>query len=288
MNKNAILYFLLSAIAISSNYIVNRAGLKQGLDPVSFALTSGVIAAIFSSIYIIPKTRELKMFSRPEWLNLIILGVIASGTSALTRFWGLSLTTAVNASLLSRSNILFTVPIAYIMLNERISKMAWLSVFIILSGCFILSTGGALITPQTGDLIIIFSALQVAFANCLAKKVMIRIPAGTVSMLRLIIGAIFMLISVPIFMGPSAFSSLFDGFWYVIVSGVLTVTYVFGLYRGIGLSNASIGNTFHQFHAVLTVILAYVFLGESLSPIKGLGGLLILVGAYLISKERDN
>lgn len=287
MDRDAIIYLLIGALVISASYVVNKAGLNRGLDSLSFALTSGTVSAILAFIYILPKQKEIKGFSRSDWLNIIILGIIASGTAALTRFWGMSFTSAINANLLSKTNILFIVPIAYFMVGERISKRALLSILIVFVGSFLLSTGGAMIIPKAGDLIIIFAALQLAFANTLAKKVMLRISAANVSMLRLIIGAVFMLVTVPLFMGSSAFSSLSTGFWYVIVSGVLSVIYVFCLYKGIHLAGASIGNTFYQIQAIFTIILAYTFLGESLSLVGGLGGLLILIGSYLISSEHN-
>jgi drug/metabolite transporter (DMT)-like permease len=152
-------------------------------------------------------------------------------------------------------------------------------------GAFLLSTSVVPKMPQIGDLIIILAAIQLGFTNSLAKRTMSKIPAEVISSMRLIFAAIFLLVAIPLLQGAGSFASISNGFWYVISSALLTSTFVFTFYKGIELSTPSLASIFFLLSAVVSAVLAYFVLGEILSLIQIIGGLLILVGAYFIGKS---
>ena len=285
MNRQAILYLLLSSLLYGAVTVLQKDGLNKGLDPLSFALTSGIFAAIFSIFYILSKHRALGRLNKSDWQNLIVIGAIASGTYQVTIFWDQSLTSAINAGFLLKLSGLFTIPFAYFMINERISKDAWLPIIGIFFGAFLLSTNGVPKMPQIGDLIIIFAAIQLGFTNSLAKRTMRKIPAEVISSMRLIFAAVFLLIAILILQGFSSFASIYSGFWYILSSAGLTSIFVFTFYKGIELSSPSTASIFFLLSAVVSAVLAYPILGESVSFIQAIGGLVILVSAYFIGKK---
>ena len=285
LNKKAIFYLLVCSLTYGAAIVVSKIALKGGSNPFSFALMTSFFSAIFSTFYILPKYRGMKKFSKKDWRNIIIIGIIASGITHLTMIFGQSLTSAMNAAFLSKLTGLFTIPFAYFMVKEKISRRVWLPIITVFFGVLLLSTNGALKSPQPGDMIIIFTAVLLGFTNSLAKKTMNKISSNVISGLRFIFGFMFILSVVSFLLWSKSFSSLYDGFWYVITNAILMFVYVFSFYKGVELSNPAIATIFLLVSAIFSAFLAYFLLGEVLSVVQAIGASLILVGAYFIARK---
>ena len=227
MTKKAILILLLASILRGAMLVLTKVGLNAGLDPLSFSSITTLLEGILCVFYIIHQRKSIKKIKKISWRNLIIIGIIASGTVQLTTFVGQSLTTAVNTGFLMNMTTFFTIGFAYFMIGERIQKSKWIPVVIALIGVFFLTTDGILQIPQMGDLLILFAAVQLGFTNSFAKKTMKKIPSNFVSAMRLIIGGIFIFLVVFLLLGSNLFSVLIDGFWYIVAMAVIATVFVF-------------------------------------------------------------
>lgn len=285
MTKKPVFYLTLTAIATGLAAVVNKAGLNAGLNPLSFAFTTTLIAAIIPFFYVIAGLKEVKRIERKNWLYLIILGMVHTGTSRFTLYIGQSLTSAMNVGFLQKSSVVFTALFAYFMVRERISRSQILPIVIPFVGVFLLSTSGHLQIPGTGDLLIVLTAMQWGLGNSFAKRTMDQVPPNVVSALRIIIGAVFMLVVVFSLMGSNAFVAFSSGFWYVIASAMLMDIFVFTFFKGLHLSGPTKAVTFVLTSAVFCAMFAYLILGERLSLIQGAGAIIILAGAYLLVKS---
>lgn len=81
--------------------VIQKKGLNEGLDPLSFSFSRSLLVVIISLIFFSPKLKELKSIRKYELIPISIL-VIASAASILILFLGQEVTTALNASFLIR------------------------------------------------------------------------------------------------------------------------------------------------------------------------------------------
>lgn len=285
MTKKALFYLTLTAIATGLAAVINKAGLNAGLNSLSFALMATLIAAIIPFFYVIANLKEVKRIERKNWLYLITLGVVHTGTARFTLYIGQSLTSAMNVGFLQKTSVVFTAIFAYFMVRERISRSQILPMVIPFVGVFLLTTSGHLQIPRAGDLLIVSTAMQWGIGNSLAKITMGKVPPNMISALNIIIGAVFMLVVVFSLIGLNAFAAFLSGFWYVIASAMLMDIFVFAFFKGLDLSGPTRAVTFVLTSAVFCAMFAYLILGERLSLIQGVGAIIILAGVYLLAKS---
>ena len=284
MNKKAIFYVIIASVTYGYYLVLTKQGLKFGLNPLSFAMTTGLLSGLFSLFLLVPKINSVKNLKRGDIKSLLILGVIASGISQLTIYYGQKFTSAVNAGFLVKLTALTTIPFSYFLIKEKLKKNVSIPILLTLLGTFLLSTGGKLEIPKLGDLLIIFGTIQLGFTNAYSKKVMGKISSYITSGFRLIFGGIFMLIFVSVLLGVNAFSSLFNGFWFVLFSAILITIVIFTFYKGIELLTPSTVAILFLLSAVFSTLFAYFVLDETISLIQIIGGGLSLLGLYFLSR----
>ena len=201
MNKKAIYYLIITSITYGYYLVLTKQGLIYGLEPLSFSMATGLLAGIFSLALLLLKSEAIKGLNRKDFRDLIILGVLASGLSQLTIYYGQKTTSAINAGFLVKLTSLTTIPFAYFLIKERFKKNIIVPILITLLGTFLLTTGGKFALPQFGDLLIIFATIQLGFTNAYSKRVMNKIPSFIVSAFRLIFGGVFLFIIIFSLMG---------------------------------------------------------------------------------------
>lgn len=264
--------------------VLTKKGLNLGLSPLPFAAMTGLLAGIFSTILLVPKITIIKKLNTVDIKDLFILGIIASGISQLTIYYGQNLTSAINAGFLVKLTSLTTIPFAYFLIKERFKKNILVPILIAFLGTFLLSTSGKIEIPRFGDLMIIFATIQLGFTNAYSKKVMNRIPSYVISGFRLIFGGIFMFIFVSLLMGIGSFNLLLNDFWLVLLCAILITIVIFTFYRGIELLSPSVIAIVFLSSAIFSTLFAYLILRESISIIQIVGGGLVLLGLYFLSK----
>lgn len=285
MNREALFYILICSITYGYYVVFVKQGLNQGLDPLSFGVTTGILSAIFSLILLIPKRDQLKNINKKTLKRLLIIGIIASGTSQLTIYFGQNLTSAVNAGFLIKLTAITTIPFSYLIVKEKFSKVGWISILITILGTFLLSTSGRLEVPQIGDFLIMLSAVQYGFTNAYSKKTMRRVPHNFITSFRLIFGSIVLII-VFFFMGTDVFSVIFQDPLFVLIAGLLSIVYISSLYKSIELVGPSLTSQFFLMSAIFTTSFAFIILEETINVVQIAGGLILLGGLYLLMKFR--
>jgi len=284
MNKKAIYYLIITSIAYGYYLVLTKQGLIFGLEPLSFSMATGLLAGLFSLVLLLPKSKTLKELSKEDFRDLIILGVIASGLSQLTIYYGQKTTSAINAGFLVKLTSLTTIPFAYFLVKERFKKNVLIPILITLVGAFLLTTGGKFVMPQLGDLLIIFGTIQLGFTNAYSKRIMSKISSYITSGFRLIFGGIFLFLIVFSLKGINAFDLFFKGFWFVLFSAILITIVIFTFYKGIELATPSTVAIFFLLSAVFSTLFAHLILGEVISAVQIIGGSLVLSGLYFLSK----
>jgi len=285
INKTTFSYLIGTSLFYGLLIVVQKIGLKHGLDPLSFSFSRSVIIIFISLIYFSSQLKNLKFIKKYELKNLIVLGII-SAASIIILFLGQNITTAINAGFLIRLTPLFVLPFAYLLLKEKFSGKSILVMCMMLVAVFLLITNGTLIIPHVGDLLIIIVALIIAFQNVFAKKIMHSVSTDIVIFFRVCLSALIIVVFIPLLLGCQSFNALFEGLFYVLLTAILYFLSVFCQYKAIKLIGPFITTTFFLSGSLFSALFAYILLGETLSFVQWVGAAGILLGGYLLTKKK--
>jgi len=203
--------------------------------------------------------------------------------------YGLNETTAVNASLLSNIEALFTVFIAFLFLKERGTRKDYVGILLLIIGAIFVTTNAefqklSLTREVLGNTLIVGACLFWGIDNNLSKLVSKKRDLVLLTALKCFIGggillllSIFLklnfqipLISIPYLFSVGAFSI-----------GFSILFFLFAL-REIGsMKTGVIFSTSSLFGATL----AFIMLKETFSLIQLMAGFVMLLGVYIIYKR---
>jgi len=235
----------------------------------------------------------IKKFDKKTLICILILDISEVAATA-TNFFGLTHTTASNASILSNTEFIFVILIAILIFHERLHKKEYLPLSMILAGAMIIPLGLDLQENNFtldkivfGDFLILLAAAFYAVDISIARFVSRRASATRISQLSAFAGIPFALVLVTIFQVPFDIqvahipSILFMG---IFVTGLGYYFFVLAL-RFLGAIRTIL---IYSTTTVFGVMFAGIFLGEQITPFD-VGALGIVVfGVYLLRWKNDN
>ncbi|MBM2820055.1 MAG: hypothetical protein HW410_1737 [Nitrosarchaeum sp.] len=173
-------YFIILAAALAALiHVICKPMLEGGnnqveINPIVLAFLIYFICGIFFTP-LARKTHVISKFGRRDVMFITLIG-IAEVSGLITYFYGISTATAVNASIFSNSEIIFTLVIAMLIFKERLQIKECIPFSMIIIGMMIIPIGNDLYQNNfvlgslvTGDLLIIFSGLLYAIDITLCK-----------------------------------------------------------------------------------------------------------------------
>lgn len=208
----------------------------------------------------------------------------------------LSLTSAIEISLISSASPLFVILAGIFFLKEQQTKREWRGLILALVGTALI-TAEPLIAGQrsgggstTGNILILLQNLVWAGYLVAAKKVYRKLPKLGVTAISFWVGmASFFLLSLS--QGNPLMTLTADlqipavqlAVWYMAIFGSIigATTYLIGQ----NLIEVSEATVFTYAQAVVAVPAAMWFLGEGLAPISLLGIVVVAIGVYLTEKR---
>lgn len=277
------LIIVLAAFIYATYLVLNRFYLLGGLEPLSFAAGSALFSGIFSFLYLLAsgRTGELKELDKKMWLYIILLSLIVASLSKIFFFLAQSMVTATNTGFLMRISPVFALLFGYIFLKEKLTKRHILVIMVMIFGAYLLASGGS-ITIGFGEALLLFVAVFIGLDHAFSRKLIkMGVSPGTLTSLRLIVAAIALS---PLFMF-SSFSLI--GWTGYLLSGLLVFLSIF--FRNIGLKHvkAGIGSSILLLSPVFSAIMGIGFLDEKVVYLQLAGGVIILAGAYLLSRIKS-
>ncbi|MBL7054358.1 DMT family transporter [Candidatus Woesearchaeota archaeon] len=283
MNYKAILLLLISAILLGIDHVVQKVVLNSGISSLTFAFIRILTAALFLTPYFfyIHNKKRFK-FTKQNIRDLAILGVLASGLAMLFKLSGLSYTTATNAGFMQVMVALFAIIFSYFILKERLPKMFFVILSIMLLGIMLITTQGGIVLPNKGDMILLLDVCLVGFSVVYAKRVMNWMSSRIIAYGGAVFGAIFLALLIP-FIGFDDFSIILPVLGLIIFSGINFALRIVFTYKAIDIENASNVTTFLLLAPVVTLIIANLWLGETLVMMQYAGVLLVFFGAVMLA-----
>jgi drug/metabolite transporter (DMT)-like permease len=287
MKQRTILYLILANIFWAGNYVFGKF-VVQELPPIQITLIRWCIAILF----LFPIAHFIE---RPKWkaiwkswkviVAMSLLGVIGYN---ILLYQALQYTSALNAALVNALNPGTIVVFSVILLGERLTKLNIIGFAVSLIGVLLILTHGHLtqilkVDYNLGDLLMVGAILVWTFYSILGRKTT-DIPPISATTISVLIGIIIMLpfslyqwVPMDHLSSKATIGILYMGLFPTVGSFVLWNLGV----RQIGPSRSGI---FLNLITVFTAIIS-IILGEQITAIQIVGGLLVFVGVFLTSKK---
>ena len=284
-------------------YYIGAGVILQGLSPVltKLLLNDLTPAAVVGARYLIAVLFLLPFgwrHSSPEehepprtrdWVALVLVGALGSGLAALLFTRAIDLSSVGIATALSKTAPIFVAFFAYFTLRERVTSARLLLVGLMVAADVLIGAGemhaGAQVGQRLlGDAMAIGAGALRAMAEILSKTSLRRFYPSTVALWRFGIGFVVTGF-IAVVSGDVRGLFLLDtrGWLLLLILGVFCTSLSMTLYyRGLREIPAHVGVSLRLLSAIVTVLVSWVVLGETLNVLH-LGGIVILVaGAYLI------
>lgn len=289
MNKEDIgtLFAIITALVSGFSFVANKFFLVS-LDPTLFtSLRTFFVGIGFFLISFFKNKLSFKNFNKVSWKILLLIGFVA-GFGFLTFFNGLKLTTAGRAAFLHKLLPLFITVFAFTFLKERIKRKQVYAMIVMILGAYLISSSAITFDIAIGDFLVILATILFAVENIISKYAMIKKESNfVVSFCRMFFASIVLF---SIVLLTEKFNQLllitYEQVLYIGISVSLLFLYVFFWYYSIRLIKVSKASTLLLLSPPISLSLSYLFLEETMLPLQIVGSVLILIGAFIVSKTR--
>ena len=225
--------------------------------------------------------------------DYVILGFVILFGSIIAPYlfiYGLDETTAINASLLSNSESLFTALIAFLFLGERGKTKDYTAIFLVLLGAVILTTNAefqklSLTKDVFGNLLVLAACFSWSIDNNLSRFLSVKKDIVLITALKCLLGgtallATAWLLQVVIYVPMKAVL-------YLVLTGALSIgvsvlLFLFAL-REIGAMKTGILFATSSLFGALT---AFLVLKENFTLVQLAAAALMLTGVWLMYKRQ--
>jgi drug/metabolite transporter (DMT)-like permease len=272
----------------SSNFIVGKA--LVGIVP-PWTLNTGRF--IISALILLPALLYRKEWPpRQTWLTLVLMSITGVFAFNAVLYIGLRYTSAINATLVNATTPVTTALIAWLVIGEEITRRRVAGILLSFSGIGWIVSHGSLDTLlslnfNVGDVIVFFATSLWGFYMVMAKPMMRHLSPLVLTSITTIIGALFLLPASAIELSTQPIdlwrAEIILAFLYLgIFPSFLSFLIWNRSIRTFGPGRASLAyNTLPLF----AVLLAGIFLNEELRAYQIVGGIVIIGGVLLGTRD---
>lgn len=297
--KTFSLILILTAIwgtgPVTARFLV---GVSGEISPTVLALIRWILGFTLL-LFVLNRNQCLKETAytlKTDWRHFLAIGVAVAAYGLLFLF-GVSLTFATNAALLTNLHPVWIAILSYIFLNKRISSRTVLGIATALIGMLFVVTQGDLsllvINSERflGDFLVILSALAWAIQSLLARTYGIKKYGGLQTMTLSATFAIIVLVPFALILGDirtlvsvSLIGWLAILHFSLIISGVGYVLWYLILDR----MEATQASVWLLIIPVYTIIFAFFLLSEPITFSVVGGAVILLIGIYLVETAHSH
>ncbi len=246
------------------------------------ALTLAVVLSI----------RGFPKISERQFLEVLGVGVVGYGISLSLQFLGTKLSTAANGSLVTSATPAFVLIFAWILLKEKITWRRFIALVLATLGVVaVIDPRSAQLNPELflGNILLIGAAVTWALYSVLVRKATQNLEVIPFSLIAFLGG---LPISVPA--GAWEWKAIGIGeislgvVGGVLFLGVISTALAMVLWNNaFALVDANLASLTFFAQPVVGTALGWLFLGERITPLFLLGGLMIGLGLVISSREEQ-
>lgn len=289
----AILQAIFVTVLWASSWVLIKFGLRNNLPPITFAgLRYGLAWLCLLPFILFNRERlsDLRHLSRTDWLRLGILGLVFYTLTQGSQFLSLAYLPAAMVSLLLNLTPVVVGITGILFLSERPTVNQWLGIGLVSVGIGLYFLPISLPQAQViGVAIAILGVLANAGSALLGREInrSVRISPWIITFVSMGIGSVILLAS-GIFtqgFGRIAWQEWAIILWLALVNTAFAFTLWNHTLRTLSAVESSVVNSLMM---PQIAILAYVFLGESLSTKEIWGLILVGIGVLIVQLKRQN
>ncbi len=271
--------------------------LKKELSPYQLSFFRYFIAAVVLYFLLIfhSKVKNVDIWNslKNNWLKYIIVAIFSAFMPVLL-FLAVRDTSASTASFLLNANVVIIPILAYFILKEKIKKMYALGISLSMIGLFFVIFDKYLfnlsefpIGSLIGNLLAFGSGFFWALYTIFLKKFFSKENPLLVTFLSLLLGSII-LVFFAFLIPPKTMSISVLGAFLIIVIAVLSTALAYSFWLSLlQYLTATETGIIQTLVPISSVIIAIIFLGETITWIFGIGAVFILVGIFLVEMKRS-
>ena len=237
-------------------------------NPISFAAFSALVASLllWGSLLWTGKWEEIRA-NRGDLKKAFLVGLFGTALAYLAYSFGARMSTAINAALITRSEVLFSFMLSWLFLGEKITRRLVAYSLAIIVGLAIVILQGRSLELHIGDFLLLLVPLFWQLGHVIAKRLPYSSP--TIAALRNTFGFLLLL--------PLAIATGLEISAFVIAEGLVIALGQLVWYRSIKLINLSKATAIITPAPAVAIGLG-VLLGERFTVYHFLGFLLITLG----------
>ncbi len=276
---------LVTSLLWGGNFVVAKT-LVAHASPMTLTMARWLIAVIVLLPLVWWKEKKL-IPAKAALVPLFLMGITGVALFNLFQFLALERTTSTNAGLISTMNTMSIALFSFAFLKEKINGLQLLAMVLSLIGVvLVLSKGDWQLLwhfqLNTGDLWMVAAVCVWGLYSVCSKWAM---QTTSPLMATLYAGLFGVLILVPFTITDFTFSEIDSSFILsLLYTGVIS-TVVCMVFWNIGVQQlgATTSGIFLNFNPIFTALLAFLFIGEQLSWLQGIGGIIVILGCYLFT-----
>lgn len=276
---------LVTSLLWGGNFVVAKT-LVAHASPMTLTLVRWLIAVIVLLPLVWWKEKRL-VPAKAALVPLFLMGITGVALFNIFQFLALERTTSTNAGLISTMNTMSIALFSFAFLKEKINGLQLLAMVLSLIGVFLVLSKGDWqllwhFQLNTGDLWMVAAVCVWGLYSVCSKWAM---QTTSPLMATLYAGLFGVLILVPFTFTDFTFSEIDSSFILsLLYTGVIS-TVVCMVFWNIGVQQlgATTSGIFLNFNPIFTALLAFLFIGEQLSWLQGIGGIIVILGCYLFT-----
>jgi drug/metabolite transporter (DMT)-like permease len=284
------LLLLVAAASFGGNWVAARI-VNFDVPPFALSFWRWAIATAILLPFALAPLRDDAPLIRRHAAKLFVFGAVGAGGFTLLGYWGVSYTTAINATLLNSSLPLFVVPLSWLLLGLTVSGRQLAGLALSRAGVASIVSGGSLqtfarLTLNPGDFLILGGAFLWAIYTVTLKW---RPPLHALSFLfTTIVSAAA--VSLPFYVWE-----MWTGRTVTVTPAALATIAYLAIFpsivayicwnQAVAALGPNIVGFFNPVIPVFGVVFAVIFLGEPLRAYHLTGFALVLGGVVLTSRR---
>lgn len=276
---------LVTSLLWGGNFVVAKT-LVAHASPMTLTLVRWLIAVIVLLPFVWWKEKKL-IPAKAALVPLFLMGITGVALFNIFQFLALERTTSTNAGLISTMNTMSIAFFSFAFLKEKINGLQLLAMVLSFIGVFLVLSKGDWqllwhFQLNTGDLWMMAAVCVWGLYSVCSKWAM---QTTSPLMATLYAGLFGVLILVPFTINDFTFSEIDSTFILsLLYTGVIS-TVVCMVFWNIGVQQlgATTSGIFLNFNPIFTALLAFLFIGEQLSWLQGIGGVIVILGCYLFT-----
>lgn len=252
-------------------------------SPLFVALMVTILAGFFLGIVGFWKKEIFRNLISKNIIWVVILGFLAALGSAFS-FFGLSIGMANEAGFLFQFGTFFATILAFLFLKEKLSYFQVSGLIIMFVGAYVF-TGGISLSFKMGNIFFLSAAFVWGVNDVIVRKKVSNLPPLFLSFGRNFFSSIFLL---PLAIGfiPQSVAKMSTGsIVYFLVYGFIVAGIILTIYTALKYIKVAEATSFQLLIPIITATISFFILGERLSAIQFIGGAIILVGLYLMTRN---